>query len=331
MGFLSGWTYRKPVTLSRASGAVTAYQMKLLVGESSGSSGAAVHCEGHGKVDFSDLRFTTSDGTTLLDYWIESVSGTTPNQTAVVWIEFNSIGTGPTSFFLYYGNADAAAASSGGDTFPFFDDFSGDLGKWTGATANYRVNAGHLERKSYDTPIPKTLRSPASFNPNGYALRWRTKENATADGTGPIGFYFSDTRFGMVALNVFNGTGDRAWDWAIVADGAHWGTNGGDGALSAGVYYIIDLLKPTTTSYRALLNGSALGDVAAANQDADHCVGISAYDNSADYRYFTDWILVRKFNPTEPAWGAWGSEETEASSSGVIPPAMHSYRLRRAS
>ena len=38
-GWLQGWTYRKAVTLSRASGAVTNYQMKLLVGESSGAAG----------------------------------------------------------------------------------------------------------------------------------------------------------------------------------------------------------------------------------------------------------------------------------------------------
>ena len=44
MGWLGGWTYRKSITLSRASGAVTAYQMRLLVGQSSGASGEDVDC-----------------------------------------------------------------------------------------------------------------------------------------------------------------------------------------------------------------------------------------------------------------------------------------------
>lgn len=37
MSWLTGWNYRKSITISRASGAVTNYQMKILVGESSGA------------------------------------------------------------------------------------------------------------------------------------------------------------------------------------------------------------------------------------------------------------------------------------------------------
>lgn len=125
MGWLSGWTYRKKITLSRASGAVTNYQMKLLVGESSGASGEDVDCNGHVLSSFNDLRFTNSDGTTLLDYWIESITGTTPNQLATVWIEFDSIGTGATTFYMYYGKADATVVSNISNTFLFGDDFTG--------------------------------------------------------------------------------------------------------------------------------------------------------------------------------------------------------------
>lgn len=123
MSWLSGWNYRKSITISRASGAVTNYQMKLLVGESSGSGTNDVHCEGHALPSFNDLRFTASDGTTVLDYWIESISGTTPNQVATVWIEFDSIGTGATTFEMYYGNSIANPYSEGYNTFPQFDDF----------------------------------------------------------------------------------------------------------------------------------------------------------------------------------------------------------------
>jgi hypothetical protein len=120
---LAGWTYRKSITLSRASGAVTNYQMKVLVGESSGATGEDVDCGGLCATDFDDIRFTKSDGTTILDYWIESISETTPNQLATIWIEFDSIGTGATTFYMYYGNAGAAAYSSGANTFIVFDDF----------------------------------------------------------------------------------------------------------------------------------------------------------------------------------------------------------------
>src|SRR3972149_2260668 len=117
MAWLAGFTYRKAITLSRASVAVTSYQMKLLVGESSGAVGEDVDCNSHVLSTFYDLRFTASDGQTLLDYWIESITGATPNQLATVWIEFDSIGTGDTTFYMYYGKADASAVSSEANTF----------------------------------------------------------------------------------------------------------------------------------------------------------------------------------------------------------------------
>jgi predicted GH43/DUF377 family glycosyl hydrolase len=103
MAWLTGWAYRKLVPLSRASGLVTNYQMKLLVGESAGATGENVDCDSHCRSDFDDLRFTTADGTTLLDHSFESITGASPNRLATVWIEFDSIGTTPTNFYMYYG------------------------------------------------------------------------------------------------------------------------------------------------------------------------------------------------------------------------------------
>ena len=79
------------------------YQMKLLVGESAGATGEDVDCNSHVRSDFDDLRFTAADGTTLLDHSFESITGTSPNRLATVWIEFDSIGTTPTNFYMYYG------------------------------------------------------------------------------------------------------------------------------------------------------------------------------------------------------------------------------------
>jgi len=105
MAWLTGWSYRKTISLSHAGGALTDYQVKLLVGESSGATGEDIHCGGYGSATFNDLEFTTDDGTTLLPYWIEEITGTTPNQLATVWIKTDSIGTGATTFYMYYGNA----------------------------------------------------------------------------------------------------------------------------------------------------------------------------------------------------------------------------------
>jgi len=151
MAWLTGWDHRKSVTLSRASGAVTDYQIRFVVGEGSGGD---VDCEGGCLSTFNDLRFTTSDGTTLLDYYIEYITGSTPNQLATVVVEFDSIGTGATTFYVYYGKADATAVSSIGNTFIFGDNLEQDTvgndpSLWTisqGTLSLLKVQADALAR-----------------------------------------------------------------------------------------------------------------------------------------------------------------------------------------
>ena len=148
MNWPAGWLRRKSITVSRASGAISGYQMKILVGQSAGSSGYAVHAEGLCLLSFSDIRFTSGDGITQLPYYIESVTGATPNQTAVVWVKFDSIGTADTTFYMYYDNASASAASSG-STFAALDDVehgsNGDTltTPWSTASGTATISTAH--------------------------------------------------------------------------------------------------------------------------------------------------------------------------------------------
>jgi len=73
---LTGWNYYKTISITGSTGAGTNYQVKLKVGESSGSSGCDFHVEGHSSNfpsdinESGDLRFTdTSDN--LLDFFVE--------------------------------------------------------------------------------------------------------------------------------------------------------------------------------------------------------------------------------------------------------------------
>jgi len=127
---LAGWSYRKSIVIANAGSAQTNYQLKLLVGYDS-ADGGQVDCNSHALSTFNDLRFTTSDGSTNIDYWIESITGT---YLATVWIEVPTIAaSGNTTIYMYYGNAGASATSNGVNTFPFFDHFEGaslDTAKW---------------------------------------------------------------------------------------------------------------------------------------------------------------------------------------------------------
>lgn len=66
--------------------------------------------------DFDDLRFTDSDGTTELNYWIENK---TDSSWAVIWVKVPSIPSSSTkAIYVYFGNPSAISVSSFYDTFP---------------------------------------------------------------------------------------------------------------------------------------------------------------------------------------------------------------------
>jgi len=77
----AGWSYRKSHIINPAPGAGTNYQVQIVTYAGSGTdSGNAVYLNNHARSDFGDVRFTGSDGSTLLNYWQEanySISGLT--------------------------------------------------------------------------------------------------------------------------------------------------------------------------------------------------------------------------------------------------------------
>ncbi len=119
---LSQWKYRKRITISGSSGAGTNYQVLLKVGESSGASGADFHLEGaseifpSGKNQGGDLRFALPNGT-LLDFWVESVTGTSPNRVAYIWVEVADNLDTDKDIYIYFGNSGATNYSNLENTF----------------------------------------------------------------------------------------------------------------------------------------------------------------------------------------------------------------------
>ncbi|MGD0712551.1 MAG: DUF2341 domain-containing protein, partial [Bacteroidales bacterium] len=85
------------------------------------------------KSDFSDLRFTSDDGATLIPFWVESYVSST---SAVVWVNVPSIpASGTATVYMYYGNPSATSVANASSTFDLFDDFetsySSNSSRWT--------------------------------------------------------------------------------------------------------------------------------------------------------------------------------------------------------
>lgn len=116
---VSQFTRRKEITITTDGTSTQAYyQVKLTITYEVGM-----------QADFDDIRFNTKSSG-YIDYWIETYTAST---TAIVWIELPDVITDPGSdkIWMYYGNPDLSNGANGDDTFEFFDDFTGDLSKWT--------------------------------------------------------------------------------------------------------------------------------------------------------------------------------------------------------
>ncbi|MCK5630303.1 MAG: DUF2341 domain-containing protein, partial [Nanoarchaeota archaeon] len=146
-------TYRTPVDITENSGSnLTDYQVLLTVDSSSLIS------EGKMQADCDDIRFTDSDGSTELSYWLESGCNTASTK---VWVKVPSLAASSTrTLYMYYGNLSTTYNNSlgGNDTFDFFDDFSGsllDTTKWTqhGSTGSVTVSAGELTISNTGTSL----------------------------------------------------------------------------------------------------------------------------------------------------------------------------------
>lgn len=310
--WLDGWAHRKSHVINNTGGELTNYQMNFTIYRSYGSdSGADVYIGLSGcQDDYDDIRFTTSDGTTLLDYWIEE----SDSNEADIWVEVDTIAaSGNTVIYLYYGNAGASAYSNGENTFDFFDDFPGsslDTEKWDVGLGVFVVSDSKvtLSDKSHaDTDltfgtnviiegygkIDENVYNYLGFNIGSKYARW-------------FGHYSSYTNR-HIARSV--NTGDESFLSANIDDTSYhrW------------------TVGRTTSSFKYFRNGG-LAATHTAQYFSDAANIRIGGDSGAAWEM--DWILVRKYAATEPTCSEWGSEEalykmtadfSGVPTSGIVP------------
>jgi len=297
--WLTDWSYRKEITITGSSaGAQTDYQMRQTIYYGAGTDSAtAVYLNSLSQTDFDDIRFTTSDGTTLLDYWIESK---TDSDNEVVWVEFDSIPASPSTatFYLYYGNAGAAAVSSGDNTFLFFDDFPGsslDGDKWTIENSpTVSVSGGILTLSGNTVNAWRAIHSNNTYGPY---LRWRSRIKANSiPGQGLQGLQSIITGW----------TGDMAamaQNYFRTANDATYTTT--NYAFDYANYHIYDILwKSGEVKIYEDASLKATHTTNIPNQ-ALYCYAIVYGYSPADTLY-EDWVTIANYVSPEPTWTSWG-------------------------
>ncbi len=328
-GWMAGWNYRKSHTITSASGAGTNYQVKLTLYYGAGTdSGANVYLNSRSRTDFGDIRFTSSDGTTLIDYW---VSSSTSGSSEDVWVEIPAnLSTTSQSIYVYYGNVSASypylgsERAQGDATFLFFDDFSVDLSRW-----NREIINGVYPYLS-STTSPDYVRIGGGITSGNYGFN--------SLGSSPTYNTFNNNALGFKARNATDGIGSIAFRGSATSTNtgyqARFDQRTGQGQSflrppysgwnflgsctvdasppSANVWYIYDVTA-STSNFSLYRNGALRKSCTDATHASPGQISLqNHYGSYTDY----DWVFVRKFQGTEPGQGAWGAEELIPLSSG---------------
>jgi hypothetical protein len=137
--WLTGWLYRKSITINSLSGASSGYQLNFTIFNSTGTDlGYFIYIENKTNSNFSDIRFTDNDGNTLLNIWCEVYYS---QINATYWVKIaDNLDSSNVVIYIYYGKSDATTVSNGEGTFPFFDDFNDNsinYTKWNKVDTNY--------------------------------------------------------------------------------------------------------------------------------------------------------------------------------------------------
>jgi uncharacterized repeat protein (TIGR01451 family) len=136
------WNYRRPVVINNNGGSLLYYQVLVRLDNSNFNFNLA-------NSNGSDVRFTHSDGTTELQYWVESWNST--NHIAYLWVRVPGLAAGATTIYMYYNNPQATAVSNGKTTFDGFDE---DWSQFTGGLADHMENYQHyIPSGVIETPL----------------------------------------------------------------------------------------------------------------------------------------------------------------------------------
>ncbi len=305
----SSWTYRTSITINGSYDNLTDYQAKINVINTS-----LLYEQGKIQQYCNDTRFTWYNSSSLseveIPYWIESCN-TTDGANSTFWIKVPSIAANSTeTVYMYYGNPSTISESNGTATFEFFDDFNGDLSKWT-TYGTPTISAGIV-----------TIDETGSVSGGGY---YSERLTSTSTFTQPSIVRFR-ANYDETGIDAFTHMGFTAPDWStyalLTSDHTTFsiGTNTYDGANPA--QYQIDGDQRNTWNVYELRWSSGLvesyindillhqntNSIPSSSQLVRFEISNPWNPGNADSTINVDWILVRKYASPEPT-ATLGAEE----------------------
>lgn len=328
----SNWSYRKEINITGSpNGTQTNYPLAIKINRTTGSDTGNMICIGTKcNETYNDIRITTSDGSTLLPYWLQDDNTTS---IATVWANFNSINIGSgniSTFYIYYGNNAATSSSSMETTFSFCDDFNdGSLNttKWTQPSSgggSRTESGGKLiiikgSTKGY-------LYAPNDTFNNGYGSGWAvnvrwSQNDSTPTGGRDAGWIYNSGLPGIYDYDKNHNSAIRFYGgdtyYTMTTGSTSAATNHNTFvAVDNNTYHIGENQRINPSKTKLFFDGSAVtaGTFRVYNGTAIP----SFYLNSASNSISADWIFVRKVVESEPSISVFGSEETLAGGEPTV-------------
>lgn len=330
MTWLIGYTRRR---IKVVNNQVADYQMKLIVHKlgSALDTSTDIYLQGNVKDDFSDIRFTGPDQTTLLGYWIESITGTTPDLVATVWVKVPIL-TPINNIYIYYDNPSAISLSSGKDTFIVYDDFAtGSSEQWTmtGVTSDRTTN--HRLNISGVTSLTSAYLDKGS-DIGDYEFLYDYVRTSTAGSQG-FGVATTDTITSSYNTAVNDGIG--AFDHLILNgiqtkwnyprnNGVQYGTNTSATTSNIHIWASLRRLNDvliytgyTDSARTTQLWNTSITITGITNQRYIYAVATMS-DNGIAATGWLSGIRIRKLVATEPTFGVSGIEESNITAIDII-------------
>lgn len=317
--WLDGWTYRKELTISYASGSGTNYQIYVNINYGSGSdSGSSVYLDSKCETDFVDIRFTEDDGSTLL--YAYNRTQVDSDYCNVHFKVTDDLSSSDVTVYLYYGNSEATAYWDGENTYIRWDDFDldysvDDLLNSTRGWSTEGISGGsYILIKNNPSGSGQVLR----IEENGDSTNTIAKLDFNGDYDSiAIGFDYLRGQDRTTYLHVRDDA-DAFWandvDWTNdywrSYDGS-WSALSPNLANSYNTWYLYEFRYDYNYDYCAIYynGGLYIGDLYNYNDGGDLFWFLNLRTQVGTL--YLDNVYIRKFVYDEPDCDTWGEEETQ--------------------
>ena len=317
--WLTGYDYRKEhIITGSTSGALTDYQVKFKVYRTVGTdSGDTVYLGSKVDSTFKDIRFTSGDMVTTLNYWIESSNSTS----ATIWVKVPSIPASPstTTVYLYYKNIDATSVSNGENTFDFFDDFestsinSSKWGHYTSGTATTTVSNSVATFTTGSSGAYNYIRSnnAVAHIPTNRAIRAKAKTAHFNQSSSP---YYPEYMYLIGGAGIYSSlffSYDSSYGKYFASNnGSGWILSGQISGWSANTWHTYELRRNGSSSLIKTVDDAnmqtATSGIFSNNSYIAIQIGGTGASSGCSQSY--DWVLIRKYSSSEPSHLSWGAE-----------------------